>query len=83
MPTESPWYSTKPETKVYHNRTDCTEGNNIEPYNVERGTGGKRLCDHCQRLMQEETFFFNKTGMMGGLSKGLFGFSANRSQKPQ
>lgn len=35
---------------VYHNQSACTEGNNIETRNRVSGTGGKRLCSHCERL---------------------------------
>jgi hypothetical protein len=69
MPIEKPWYSIKPDTKVYHNNSECTEGNNIEPYNVERGTGGKRLCDHCLRLSQGGNYF---STLGGGLLGGGF-----------
>ncbi len=48
MSIRSPWHSIK--QSVHHNNTDCTEGNNIERENRREGTGGKPLCDHCQRL---------------------------------
>lgn len=35
---------------VHHNNTSCSEGNNIEKENLRSGTGGKRLCSHCDRL---------------------------------
>lgn len=35
---------------VYHNNSQCTEGNNIERGNVQQGTGGKRLCNRCSGL---------------------------------
>ena len=35
---------------VYHNNSDCTEGNNIERVNLQQGTGGKRLCKKCANL---------------------------------
>jgi hypothetical protein len=38
------------DSKVHHNNTSCTEGNNIESRNRIAGTGGKRLCSHCARL---------------------------------
>ncbi len=50
MRTIFPWHSTLPGIAVYHNNTDCTEGNNIESRNRASGTGGKHLCDHCKRL---------------------------------
>lgn len=47
----SPIYSKKITAKqVYHNNDQCTERNNIEPENVEHGTSGRPLCDHCDRL---------------------------------
>ncbi len=38
------------ESDVYHDNTDCTEGNNIERHNVRPGKGGNRRCKHCKRL---------------------------------
>jgi len=47
----SAWHSVKPTDKpVHHDNTRCTEGNNIERENLRSGTGGKPLCDHCERL---------------------------------
>lgn len=63
MKTPNDWYSAKPETDVYHNNTLCTEGNNIETFNVREGQGGKRLCRHCTML--------NRMSVAGGL--GLMG----------
>lgn len=45
-----PWHSARPGELKYHNNSKCTEGNNIERYWWRSGTGGKRLCAHCQRL---------------------------------
>jgi hypothetical protein len=45
----TPWHSKK--ANVYHVCTNCNTGNNIERENVEQGTGGKRLCDECERLI--------------------------------
>ena len=61
------WHSAKPECQVYHNNTRCTEENNIEPYNVREGTGGKRICQHCQRLNRTEGFNGLFSGGIGGL----------------
>jgi hypothetical protein len=44
------YHSAKAGTKVHHNNNKCTEGNNIETYNLRSGTGGLPLCDHCKRL---------------------------------
>ena len=35
---------------VYHNNSNCTEGNNIEKGNLQQGNGGKRLCKKCSTL---------------------------------
>ena len=45
---KSPWHSVKQE--VYHDNTDCNEGNNIETENLRQGTGGKPKCKACERL---------------------------------
>ena len=39
---------------VYHIYKNCTEGDNIGKDNKARGTGGGRLCESCQELMEEE-----------------------------
>jgi hypothetical protein len=51
MPHKSPWNSTKSD--VYHNNSSCETGDNIEQANVQQGTGGKRLCDECERRNRE------------------------------
>jgi hypothetical protein len=48
----SPWNSIK--QSVYHDNTDCTEGNNIETENYREGTGEKSLCLHCKELDEKE-----------------------------
>lgn len=45
-----PWHSTRLGESVYHNNTECTEGNNIERRYYAIGEGGKTLCTHCARL---------------------------------
>lgn len=51
MAAVPPFHSTKPTDRpVHHNNNRCTEGNNIETRYLARGTGGHRLCEHCQRL---------------------------------
>jgi len=47
----SPWHSIK--QAKYHDNTECTEGNNIERENRREGTGGKPICEHCERLAKE------------------------------
>ncbi len=47
----SPWHPVKSTDRpVYHDNTDCTEGNNIEPENRREGTGGRPRCEHCANL---------------------------------
>ena len=41
------WHSDKSD--VYHQNPNCNTGNNIERENLEKGTGGKRLCKECKR----------------------------------
>lgn len=48
MSKKSPWHAK--DAKVYHDNTNCTEGNNIENHNLERGTGGNRKCKRCNKL---------------------------------
>jgi MIP family channel proteins len=45
---EGSWHSVNSE--VYHNNPNCQTGNSIEPENILRGTGDKRLCEACERL---------------------------------
>jgi len=37
-------------SQVYHNNNKCTERNNIERRNLQKGRGGKRLCQRCKTL---------------------------------
>ncbi len=43
----APFHSRLPGTEVYHDDSDCTEGNNIERGNRCSGTGGLRHCANC------------------------------------
>ena len=45
---EGPWHSVNSE--VYHNNPNCQTGSSIEPENILRGTGDKRLREECERL---------------------------------
>jgi hypothetical protein len=45
---EGPWYSSNSD--VYHNNRNCQTGNSIAPENLQQGTGGKPLCEECERL---------------------------------
>ena len=55
------WHSAK--ELVFHNNRSCTESNNIETENLRAGSGGRRLCEHCDRL--------NKMHYRGGLFASL------------
>lgn len=47
----NPWHSVKvTDRNVYHNDTNCNEGNNIERENRRAGTAGRPLCNSCSRL---------------------------------
>ena len=48
----SPFHSKK-NPGVYHVCSNCTEGNNIEKENKVAGTGGGKLCKHCEDLIKE------------------------------
>ena len=51
MPQKDPWYSAKPtDPRVYHDNTDCVEGENIEPRNRRPGTNDLPRCRHCTYL---------------------------------
>jgi hypothetical protein len=43
-----PWHSANSD--VYHNNRNCQTGNSIAPENTVQGTGGKPLCEECERL---------------------------------
>ena len=45
---QTAWHSANSE--VYHNNPKCRAGNNIKPENIQQGTGGKPLCEECERL---------------------------------
>jgi hypothetical protein len=49
MARVAPFHSSK-NPGVYHVCSQCTEGNNIEPRNRERGEGGGRMCQRCKDL---------------------------------
>ena len=51
-----PWHSSK-VPDVYHDNTDCTKGNNIEPEYCVKGKGeNRRRCDHCTDLVLGEHY---------------------------
>ena len=39
-----------PEARRYHNNSECAPGRDIPQSERRFGTGGYRLCDHCERL---------------------------------
>lgn len=83
MPLDKiPHYSTEPHCEVYHNHTDCTEANNIEKRYFKLGTGGKRLCHHCEKLANQDALIqecANYSFSKGGLASGLIGGLGNSS----
>lgn len=51
MAKVSPWHSKRPNDRnVYHDNTECNEGNNIEKENRVAGTGGRPRCEPCSKL---------------------------------
>jgi hypothetical protein len=38
------------DRRVYHDNSECTEGNNIEDKNRRAGTDGRPRCEHCEKL---------------------------------
>jgi len=53
MSKNKQWHSSKSD--VYHNSDECNTGNNIEKENLEKGTGGNRLCEECKRNNRHHT----------------------------
>jgi hypothetical protein len=47
---KSAWHSVNQST--YHNNPQCSTGSNIDPEHLRRGTGGRPLCQECDRLNQ-------------------------------
>lgn len=52
MARVSPWHAE--DSNVYHDYTNCTEGNTIDPRNRRFGTGNKRRCPRCQELSAQD-----------------------------
>src|SRR5215216_3601257 len=44
------WHSVNQST--YHNNPQCSTGSNIDPEHLRQGTGGRPLCQECDRLNQ-------------------------------
>jgi hypothetical protein len=55
------WHSANSD--VYHNNPNCRTGNNIKAENIQQGTGGKPLCDECERLNTAGGPVGNLTGL--------------------
>jgi hypothetical protein len=53
MPKVPAFHSKRVGETKHHDNNKCTEGDNIESYNLVSGTGGKPLCSHCSRLDSE------------------------------
>ena len=51
VPARPAWHSVHQD--VYHDMRECTEGNNIEPWNVRPGTGNLRRCWRCSQISKE------------------------------
>jgi hypothetical protein len=51
MPKKKPWNSKL--TKIYHDNSKCTTGNNIERKNLRNGTGNKKHCKECIKLNRQ------------------------------
>lgn len=49
---KAPWHSTNPNlsVRVYHDETQCTEGNNIESRYLALGTGNRPKCKRCAEI---------------------------------
>jgi hypothetical protein len=58
---EGPWHSVNSE--VHHNNPNCQTGNSMDPENVQQGTGGKPLCEECERLNSAGGPVGNLTGL--------------------
>jgi hypothetical protein len=56
-----PWHSANSD--VYHNNPNCRTGNSIAPENLQQGTGGKPLCEECERLNNAGGTVGNLTGL--------------------
>ena len=62
---EGPWHSVNSD--VFHNNPYCNTGISIEPENVLRGTGDKRLCEECARLNRTDA---PEDGLAGDPERG-------------
>ncbi len=52
MSAVPPYHSSK-YPGIYHVRDECPLGKRVEEQAWARGSGGGRLCEHCDRLRRE------------------------------
>jgi hypothetical protein len=51
MPQVPPYYSISPEDRhVYHDKSNCPDGERILPQNKRQGTGGRAHCLECPKV---------------------------------
>lgn len=51
MPRGDPYYSISPEDReVYHDKSNCPDGERIKPENRRSGTGGRDHCKECPNV---------------------------------
>jgi hypothetical protein len=51
MPLVSPYYSISPEDReVYHNKSNCPDGERIKPENKRSGTDGRDHRKECPKV---------------------------------
>jgi hypothetical protein len=51
VPYTSPYYSiSREDHQVYHNKSNCPDGERIKPENRRDGTDGRPLCKECPKV---------------------------------
>ncbi len=51
MPSSSPYYSVaSTDPAVYHDKSNCPDGERIKPENKRWGTGGRDHCKECPKV---------------------------------
>lgn len=51
MPTTAAYYSISPEDRrVYHDKSNCPDGERIRPENKRYGTDGRDHCKECPKV---------------------------------
>jgi hypothetical protein len=54
MPKVDPFHTSEPETpEVYHDNSECEDGQRIKPEHRVDGTDGRRRCERCDELEAE------------------------------